>query len=165
MKNQITILSVIPIIFTLGLQLLHQTKEYNQNSNTETNERYSLPSDRVTEPDEALVLMHVYCYACHTHESVGGRDNRLGPPMFRVRDHYYNENISREEFVQNIVEFVQNPVEEKIKMPGAVRNFGLMPPLMIKSDDLEQIAGYIFDRDLTSKEWILKWEAYKKTFE
>jgi hypothetical protein len=47
-------------------------------------------------------------------------------------------------------------------MPGAIRNFGLMPPLPIDQKDLASIVNYIYDHDLASEEWINEWEEFKK---
>lgn len=115
-----------------------------------------------TEQDvDGMVLMDRYCFACH-HPGMGqGPAARIGPPMFRVREHYFREGMKREEFVEPIIAFVQHPGQGKSKMPGAIRNFGLMPALSIDEKDLSIIVSYIYDHDLASEEWITEWMQFK----
>lgn len=120
-----------------------------------------LQKEPATDPsEEALALMASNCFTCHNPEMDGSA--RVAPPMFKVRNHYYDDETSREEFIQEIIDFVNNPSEELSIMPGAVRNFGLMPKMSFKAEDLEKIAGYIYDNDVESDEWYEKWEAFKK---
>ena len=111
------------------------------------------------EDRKALSLIQTNCFSCHTPEL--GIDKRLGPPMFRVREHYYSQDISRDEFINKIVRFAENPSWENSIMPGAIRNFGLMPKQTFKREDLEVIAGYIYDNDLSSDAWYAKWEKFR----
>lgn len=108
---------------------------------------------------EALTLLQNNCFACHTPDL--SIDKRLGPPIFRIREHYFSGEISKQEFVDKVVRFAMNPSEKNSIMPGAVRNFGLMPKQVFKQDDLEVIAGYMYDHDLSSDEWYATWEEFK----
>jgi hypothetical protein len=83
--------------------------------------------------------------------------------MFKVRDHYFDSTIKKEDFIKSIVLFASNPSEENSNMPGAIRNFGLMPKQLFKEEDLKTIAEYIYENDLESDEWYAKWELFKKT--
>lgn len=114
---------------------------------------------------DGMVLMDKYCFACHHPEMSGGHAGRTGPPMFKVREHYFREGISREDFVNPIIAYVQHPDQEKSKMPGAIRNFGLMPPLTIDQEELERIVNYIYEHDLSSEEWKDNWRQFKKQTE
>lgn len=86
-------------------------------------------------------LMIAQCYTCHNTQ---GTDNMLAPPMQRVKDHYLDEGTTEEEFVQAFVEWCKNPNEEDSRMPGARRNFGLMPKPATSEEDVATIARYIF---------------------
>jgi cytochrome c2 len=92
-------------------------------------------TDGKTDNIKGLKLMSHYCLTCHNPEIDGGHDSRLGPPIFKVREHYYKEGISEEKFISSILNFVKNPSEDKTKMRGAIRNFGLMPQLAIPQED------------------------------
>lgn len=110
---------------------------------------------------KALKMMAQQCFSCHNPDITGGHASRLGPPMFMVRRHYYKEGVSKEDFTNSIVSFVKKPDEEKAKMKGAIKNFGLMPGIYVDEADIKLIAAYIYDNDLSSEEWKKKWEAFK----
>lgn len=92
-------------------------------------------------------LMEQKCNACHNTQD---SENMLAPPMYRVKDHYWDEDVSRSEFVKAIVDWCENPTEESSVMPGARRKFGLMPKQAFDSEEVTAIAEYLFDSDLES---------------
>jgi len=102
-----------------------------------------------TEPQatelEGEKLMKDNCYSCHNTQ---GTDNMLAPPMFRVKDHYYDDETTKEEFVNSIVEWIENPVEENSRMPGARRKFGIMPKQNFDKEEIKAIAEYMFENEL-----------------
>lgn len=105
------------------------------------------PSSEVQETSNALngkELMEKNCYICHNTQ---GTENMLAPPMSRVRDHYLDDDTTKDEFVTAIVEWCKNPTEEASLMPGARRKFGLMPKQVFDSKEVEAIANYLFDED------------------
>lgn len=89
-------------------------------------------------------LMEKNCYVCHNTQ---GTDNMLAPPMSRVRDHYVDDETTKDEFVSAIVAWCENPTEEASLMPGARRKFGLMPKQTFDSKEVEAIANYLFEED------------------
>lgn len=109
---------------------------------------------------KALTLLRNNCFNCHNPDM--GIPNRIAPPMFMVRNHYYYDSISMDDFVNNMIHFINNPTEENSIMPGAVRNFGLMPKQTFKEEDLKLIAAYIYENDLESDAWYAKWEVFNK---
>lgn len=94
---------------------------------------------------DGKLLMEKNCYSCHNTQ---GTDNMLAPPMQRVKDHYWDEDISKKEFVSAIVEWCENPTEENSLMPGARRKFGLMPKQEFNKKEVEAIAEYLFENDI-----------------
>ncbi|MCR9013847.1 hypothetical protein [Aquiflexum gelatinilyticum] len=131
--------------------------------NQEKKKEIHIPLQNTKQNLDGMVLMDRYCFTCHHPEMTGGPASRTGPPMFKVREHYFREGISREDFVDPIIAYVQHPDQDKSKMPGAIRNFRLMPPLSIDQKDLAIIVNYIYDHDLSSQEWISEWREFKKT--
>ena len=89
--------------------------------------------------------MEKNCFVCHNTQ---GTDNMLAPPMSRVKDHYWDEETSKEEFVNDIVNWVDNPVEDNVQMPGAVRKFGLMPKQAFNKEEVKAIASYLYDNEM-----------------
>ena len=86
------------------------------------------------------------CTACHKNSF---SDPMLAPPMAMVKDHYsrfFKED--KDGFVNAVVEWVKNPTQEKTRMPGAIRNFKIMPPLPLPDEDLRAIATYLFEADI-----------------
>lgn len=97
------------------------------------------------EHDEGHDLMVKHCYSCHNTENTG---NMLAPPMRRVKDHYWDDDISEKEFVDSIVNWVKEPMEEKSIMPGARKKFGLMPKQDFDEEEVRKIATYIYNNDI-----------------
>lgn len=91
------------------------------------------------------VLMEKNCFSCHNTQN---SDNMLAPPMQRVKDHYLDDETSRDEFVKAIVEWCKNPAEDKSRMPGARRKFGLMPKQNFDLSEVETIAGFLYENDI-----------------
>jgi hypothetical protein len=152
-SKRLILLSLLPAFLWIGILLyLHQNKKNEVHIELQNSEQNL----------EGMVLMDRYCFACHHPGMGGGPSGRTGPPMFRVREHYFREGMGREEFVEPIIAYVQHPSQDKSKMPGAIRNFGLMPPLPIDQKDLASIVNYIYDHNLASEEWINEWKEFKK---
>lgn len=142
-------------LITISTLLLFQSCQTNAESlvddNTETN-KIEL---------QALSLLKQNCFTCHNPNLE--IDNRIAPPMFKIRQHYYDDKTTKDEFVKNIIHFVNNPTEENSIMPGAVRNFGIMPKMSFKEEDLKIIAEYLFDTDVASDEWDKTWANFIAT--
>jgi cytochrome c551/c552 len=128
----------------------------NQSAQKEEDDKVKAASDQ-----KALTLLQRNCFSCHSPEK--GHGTRVAPPIEKVRQHYFDTEISKDDFAKKIIHFINNPSEENSIMPGAVRNFGLMPKLSYKEEDLILIAAYMYDNNLESDEWYAKWEAFKKT--
>lgn len=94
---------------------------------------------------EGEVLIKQYCYPCHKQEAGPGR---LAPPMAYVKEHYWEDDITEQEFSKKVYEFVKNPSKSKARMSGAIGNFGLMPKQVFPDDTLKTIIKYIYDTEL-----------------
>lgn len=103
------------------------------------------------EIDNATTLLHQYCFNCHTNTPRGPK--RIAPPFRMVKEHYLSSFPTEDEFVEAMASFVSKPIAEHSLMPGAIKNFGLMPPLGLPEEDLRDIARYIFNADLTKPDW------------
>ncbi len=118
----------------------------------------ALEGPSILQDDEALQLMATLCFTCHNPDMTTTHEQRLAPPMFKVREHYYNDDVSRADFIAKVTAFVQNPSKEASRMPGAIRNFGLMPKPFFKESDVKKIAAYMYDNDLSSEAWHVQWQ-------
>ena len=105
------------------------------------------------EPNKGYTLMKNNCYVCHNPNTVS-HDNILAPPFKGVKMHYKRTYKNKEAFVYAVVNWVQNPEEDKALMFGAVKRFKVMPKLPLLTKDLEKIATYIYENDVEEPEWM-----------
>ena len=105
---------------------------------------------------EVLNILNSTCFVCHNPDMK--TKPRLAPPMYMVKSHYYEEGKSKEKFIKEIVKFASNPSLKRSVMPGAVRNFGLMPKQNFSKKDKKRIAEYLYETDMKSDEWYKEWE-------
>ena len=96
-------------------------------------------------------LMETYCFTCHSPDA--SMDNRIAPPMVAVKRHYIDDSVSEEIFTADLSEWVTNPDSGRVKMPGAVEKFGLMPKMPLGEDELAAIAHYIYNTELEKPGW------------
>lgn len=97
-------------------------------------------------------LMETQCYVCHSPDAPED-EGRIAPPMIAIKAHYLREETTKEEFIADLWEFVRQPGEEKARMRGAVRRFGVMPYQAYKKEDIEKIGEYLFDYRIEEPEW------------
>jgi hypothetical protein len=96
-------------------------------------------------------LMEMYCYACHDAKTP--EDKRLAPPMIAVKTRYVFNNTTKDEFINDVQNWIKNPNEKDARMFGAVRRFGVMTKLPYPEKDVQLIADYIFDNKIEEPEW------------
>jgi cytochrome c553 len=96
-------------------------------------------------------LLDKNCFSCHSPK--GAHDARIAPPMMAIKKHYIDEKTSLDAFSEDLISFVQNPIEENSKMPGAIEKFGVMPKMEFSKKDLRDIAAYIYETELEEPEW------------
>ena len=91
------------------------------------------------------------CASCHTPNA----SVKIAPPIFAVVDHVRQAYPQRDDFISQVVEWVDEPKAEVALMPGAIRKFNLMPKLGYSQSDVEKIAAYLFDKNtVLSKEYL-----------
>jgi cytochrome c551/c552 len=100
-------------------------------------------------------LYNTHCGSCHTTGA-----QKIAPPIFAVINHIKKQHTTKEDFINSVVEWVQNPNKTNAVMPGAIKKFGLMPKLNIHNADLVKIAEFLY----TKKHHLPKWyqQHYKK---
>lgn len=93
-------------------------------------------------------LMSQKCFVCHFSKPDPARmDQMIAPPLLRIQEHYRPAFQNKEDFVLSIIDFINNPSEEKTLMPGAVKKFKLMPKLIYDEKELRLIAETLYDID------------------
>ncbi|WP_178984940.1 Tll0287-like domain-containing protein [Winogradskyella helgolandensis] len=106
-------------------------------------------SDKSDHPGKKL--METNCYICHS--ATAGHDDRIGPPMIAIKRHYINSKTTKEEFTEAIQAWIKNPNEADAKMPGAVKQYGVMPIQHFPEETIAQISEYMFDIEIEQPEW------------
>ena len=104
---------------------------------------------------EGKQLLETHCYLCH-NPKMPENEGRIAPPMVAIKAHYINmndEGISKDDFIKEIVAYVENPTEEKAKLFGAVRKFGVMPKQQFPEKSVEKIAAYMYDYQIEEPEF------------
>lgn len=139
-------LSIIVLLGTLMACNTQEKKGYSGIENSSEEMAIAISQDH-----PGKQLMENNCYVCHSPKAA--EESMIAPPMVAVKMHYLSEEISKEDFVNEIVSFLKNPSEETSKMPGTIKKFGLMPYQFYPENTLKQIADYMFDYDIEEPEW------------
>lgn len=105
----------------------------------------SVLSQKVSLSDDGKELMEKYCFSCHNTQ---GTEHMLAPPMQKVKEHYLDDDTNKEDFINAIVDWCKEPSEDKSKMPGARKKFGLMPKQNFDLEEVKIIAAYLYEHDI-----------------
>jgi len=122
--------------------------------NTSKNKDYAnadIINTEIVQEHPGKKLMETYCYACHS--ATASEETRLAPPMIAIKKRYITKNTSKDDFIKAMQEWIKNPTEEKAKMYGAVRRFGVMAKTPYPEETIMQIADYMFDHSIEQPEW------------
>ncbi len=103
---------------------------------------------KTTSQVDGEALLKQYCTACHLlTPDPSKRDKMAAPPFMMVVQHYKSTYPSKDAFVNTVVKWANHPTEDDVLMPGAVRHFGLMPPMPVGDENLKAIAAYLYQYD------------------
>ena len=89
------------------------------------------------------------CVACHSEQMPEKMSDLKAPPMSKISakvKHAFDDNKTKS--VEFIVDYIQNPSEEKAKcMARAIKNFGVMPPIgkAMSEEERQVVATWVFD--------------------
>ncbi|MCZ4318657.1 c-type cytochrome [Aequorivita viscosa] len=114
-------------------------------------ENFTFVEKEIQQKHPGKKLMENNCYSCHNPKT--SEEQMMAPPMVAIKMHYISEDTSKEDFVNAMVAWSKNPSEEKSKMPGAVKKFGLMPYQFYPENTIRQIAEYMFENEVEEPEW------------
>ncbi|CAZ97624.1 DUF3365 domain-containing protein [Zobellia galactanivorans] len=114
-----------------------KTEPVDDNGQTQTVE--------AKEPHPGKLIMERECYMCHDPKATMA--NRIAPPMEAIKRHYIDSTVSKEEFTEALIKWVNDP-ETETKIPAAHKRFGPMPYLPNRDEAVAQIADYIYDNEL-----------------
>lgn len=106
---------------------------------------------------EGKVLMETNCFTCHNNSTP--LTERIAPTFIEIKMAYLKEAESKEEFIENIVNFTDNPSIEIAKLHNAIEKYKLMPYQKYPKDMIEKIADYLYTYQIDVPEWfIVEWQ-------
>lgn len=122
-------------------------------------ELLEIPKDLTqAEAEEAQQLMATHCYVCHS-STASETEGRIAPPMVAIKARYLMMHTTKEEFVQHITAFTENPTNENAIMYGAVDRFNVMPKQVFPEGVVEKIASFMYDYQIEEPSWFKEhWE-------
>lgn len=91
------------------------------------------------------------CYICHNPSATEAA--MIAPPMIAVKKHYITEGTTKEAFTEALLNWISDPQNEKSKMPGALRRFGIMPYQPHSESTVRDIADYLYDNEIAQPPW------------
>lgn len=98
--------------------------------------------DKLSPAAQAGASQIAVCEACHAVSL----DPPKGPPLYGIQRKYRMAYPEQQAFVAAITEFVSAPTEDKAVMKRAVRKLGLMPSMKLPSQQLSDVANYLFEK-------------------
>lgn len=141
------------LLFLLFFSLIACNETQKKDDYTKVNQ----DSEQIELAQTAKTNMENKCYLCHSPSA--SKENRVGPPMAAIKARYMKDASTKEEFVSAIWNFVEKPTEDKAKLKGAVRRFGVMPYQKFNQKEIEAIAAYMYDYEIEEPEWFKShWE-------
>lgn len=106
------------------------------------------------ELSKGFQILESNCFSCHSPNA--SIENKVAPSMIAIKKHYITEEVTKEDFIKALIEFINTPSEENPKIPGAIKRFGVMPKMSFSDKQLTQVAGYIYDTELEAPDWFEK---------
>ncbi|HKL02130.1 MAG TPA: DUF3365 domain-containing protein [Cryomorphaceae bacterium] len=146
MQNSYTVVFFLGILFCSVSCSDLERKNRDAQSVTENHESKDL---------KGLSLLEQNCFSCHSPNPAGEK-NRIAPTIASVKNTYVNHLTTDEVRIAAMVEFLENPTEERALMGEAVEEFGLMSKMELTKSAHKQVATYIFENDIENLEWYLK---------
>ncbi len=96
-------------------------------------------------------IIETECYLCHNPKA--SEVSMIAPPMVAIKKHYIDSTTTKEQFIKAMVDWINDPQEEKSKMPGALNRFGIMPYQPYPEETISLIAEYMYDYEIAQPEW------------
>jgi len=97
---------------------------------------------------DAEKIFDAKCAMCHIKTMPTNRTNMIAPALMGVMRHVKMAYTNKEDAVNFMVDYVQNPTKEKaICMPQKISRFGLMPSQKgnITPKELKEVSEWMFD--------------------
>lgn len=131
------LVSNVVLLMILGIQVFAQS------------DGQVLDRDQVSK--EVLSALMITCYVCHNPRVK--EVNTIAPPLAAVKYVYKTRYPEKQEFVDQVTDFVMNPNNQKALLQGPVMQFGVMPEMPLNEQQVRSIVTYIYDNKIEEPEW------------
>lgn len=138
------------IIFLILLVLFVLVMGCKENSKTVPTEKSTDELAKRLENHPGKKILESECYICHNPKA--SEESMIAPPMIAIKKHYIDENTSKEEFTEALIQWIIDP-ETESKMPDARKRFGAMPYIPYSDDAIAQVAEYLYDYEVEKPVW------------
>ena len=128
--------------FTILLTILVSCKEAKKTEPKPVDNRVESPSADAAKIHPGKKIMETECYLCHNPKA--SEVSMIAPPMVAIKKHYIDSTTTKEQFIAALVDWINDPQEEKSKMPDALNRFGIMPYQPYPEETIGQIAEYMY---------------------
>ncbi len=91
------------------------------------------------------------CIACHSADP--NKSTGIAPSLTEIARAYHSQTKGRKEFVERITSFVLNPSKTAPLVPEAKSKYGVMPELNYSEEEINALAGYLFDKNVKDEGW------------
>jgi len=98
------------------------------------------------------------CFSCHSADP--NSKNNIASTMKEIKDNFYLNYSSENEFSRAISNYVQHPSQELSKVKNAFEKYGVMPTMEFSSEELKAVGFYLFHSEIDTKNWFS--EVYPK---
>ena len=137
--------------FTILLTILVSCKEAKKTEPKPVDNRVESPSADAAKIHPGKKIMETECYLCHNPKA--SEVSMIAPPMVAIKKHYIDSTTTKEQFIAALVDWINDPQEEKSKMPDALNRFGIMPYQPYPEETIGQIAEYMYDHEIAQPDW------------
>ncbi|PXX31265.1 DUF3365 domain-containing protein [Arenibacter sp. ARW7G5Y1] len=137
--------------FTILLMTLVSCKEAKKTENKLLESKVASSSADQEKIHPGKKIIETECYLCHNPKA--SEVSMIAPPMVAIKKHYIDSTTTKEQFIEAIVGWINDPQEEKSKMPGALNRFGIMPYQPYPEETISLIAEYMYDYEIAQPEW------------
>jgi len=100
------------------------------------------------EMQKSVDLFLLRCGSCHPVNP----PPKNGPPLIGIANHYKVKFSDFHSFKDAVINFIENPSEEKSLMPEAISDFYLMFKMSVDREELEKITAMMWNLNAASED-------------
>lgn len=138
-------------LWTILLMSLLSCKEAKKADSKSLETSVETSSDEQAKIHPGKKIIETECYLCHNPKA--SEVSLIAPPMAAIKKFYIDSTTTKDQFIRAMVDWINDPKEEKSKMPDALARFGIMPYQPYPEETIGLIAEYMYDYEIAQPEW------------